>query len=137
MRQGKKAQRSGNRIVDDALQFIASHYTNLALVQLTQWKSEALRSIDKGLSLDIEQALPLIEGVEKWKDAVNKRIVQKRMSVIAGNSYHNDFELIGDPPVSFTEVYLAGHPDDRPDGWTVPDVSTYEPYTNWTQPSND
>ena len=132
-----RAQRTSNVITNDGLQYIADYFTNLALVQFLQWKMEAQYSIDNGLNSDLEQALPYILVVDEWKKAVNKKIVENKSKLAAGYTYENDFSEIGDPPVTFTQIYLAGHPSDRPEGWIAPDITGYEPGIGWTPPSED
>lgn len=133
----KRINRTGNRIVDDGLEYIAMFYTDLALSQMFQWEVRAQRSVDQGLGLDVEEALPLIMAVNKWKDAVNDKIASWKFTVQAGGSYNNDFENIGDPPVSYTDVYLAAHPNKRPDGWEMPDVTGYVPDGSWDGQTED
>ena len=117
--------------VDEALTaawvYINKYYDAPAFIQLLDWKTQAQRSVDRGIGqVGLEESIPLIMAVELWKAKIMfEYLMVKKPSIQAGNTTSLSYDMHGTPPVSFTDIFLTVNEILRPDGWAVPDVSEY------------
>lgn len=117
--------------VDEALaaawKYIDKYYDAPAFIQLLDWKTQAQRSVDRGLGLTgLEAAIPLINSIEIWKSKIMfEYLMVKKPAILLGNSVSLAYDMHGAPPVSFTDIFLTVNENLRPEGWAVPDVTEY------------
>lgn len=117
----KRTQRTGDVIYDSAMSIIAEKFTDSALIQISDWKQQALRSIDNGLKDQIEEILPYINYIENWKNSILKEAVEKQIALQQGLYFDKRFNS-NECKISFTELILIANPDIRPNGWTMPSL---------------
>lgn len=117
--------------LDAAWTYINKYYDPPAFTQLVDWKRDAQRSIDLCLNnFQLEQSLPLINAVGKWKDRIMyEYLMVYKPSLLQGIPIQLNYERFGEPPVSFTDIFLTINYQFRPEGWAPPDVSNYQPPT--------
>jgi len=115
-------QRAIKEVHTLAWEYVYTFADEGGLLQITDWK----HSLDTG-----HEVQPLITAIETWKDAVMAEyLLYKKPQIQAGNlSVDMSYDFIGAAPVTFTDVFLTVNAQFRPDGWIVPDVSSYTPGT--------
>jgi len=107
-------------LLEEAWGYITPYYDPPAFIQMVDWKS----------AYPDHPVCDLIAAVEKWKNAVMyEYLMVKKQALWNDLPYDHDYTFIGEPPCSFTDIFLAVNAALQPHGWTVPDVSTYKPGT--------
>jgi hypothetical protein len=142
-----------DRLLAKAQAFVSEYFDDFGLIQLTDWKQDALwhkfingevervfendvwvERMKNGSPLptgyEIQLCLPLIRSVEAWKNNILAAyLLVHKPRLIDNPVYDYDYTKFGQPPVSFTDIFLAITPHLRPSGWEIPDVTDYIPIT--------
>jgi hypothetical protein len=115
--------------LDKAWEHINKFYDPPAFTQLVEWRRQGERSKDFNLNqANIEAALPLMAAVELWKNRIMfEYLMVYKPKLLQGIPTTLNYERFGEPPVSFTDIFLTINAEFRPAGWELPDVSTYQP----------
>lgn len=142
-----RVRRLQNKLLAEAQQYVASFFDEYAMIQLLDWKNEARAhqatygdiTLEDGIvvtqtpnlsggyvlpeNYEIQLILPYIKAVEDWKNQVMADyLLVRKPALLAGQNVSEDFSNHGNPPVSFTDMFLIVTPHLRPPGWTYPEI---------------
>lgn len=137
-----KRNRNKTRLLAKAQEYVSTYFDDFALIQMVDWKADALRQKDNfgkieiidgvitGLELlpegenpDLQLILPYIEAVKVWKDQVMADyLMYRKPKALTGDEVSYDYSNHGQPPVSFTDLFLIVNADQRPNGWQMPEI---------------
>jgi hypothetical protein len=140
----RKLKREQDKLLAAAQKFVSDYFDDFAMIQLLDWKTEAYRhrdqygvvefSYDQEGNRSIVSAtdplpeghekqliLPYIDAIESWKNTIMADyLLNRKIELLKGNLVSKDFTNHGEPPLSFTDMFLIVTPSLRPDGWDYP-----------------
>jgi hypothetical protein len=99
--------------------YVKLWFDEFGWIQILEWKRLGERSKDLGLNLPEEAALPYIEAIEQWKNQVMYDYLMVRKPNLESGVFV-DFSNNGEPPCTFTDLFLLINEDKRPSGWVQP-----------------
>jgi len=137
-----KRNRNKSILLAKSQEYVSSYFDDFAWIQMLDWKADAFRQKDnhgtveivdgvitgvevlpEGENPDIQLILPYIEAVKVWKDRVMvDYLFLRKPKSIAGEEVSYDFSNNGQPPVSFTDLFLIVNSAARPQGWAFPEI---------------
>ena len=135
-------RRTKDRLLRASQDYVSEYFDDFGLMQLLDWKTQAYRhkdlfgevKFDENWQIvsnvdplpegyEIQLTIPYIKAVEAWKDQVlADYLLNRKPLAMAGQPVDYDFTNNGEPPVSFTDIFLVVTPALRPQGWQYPQI---------------